>query len=260
MKYAIISDIHANLEALNAVLKEIDSIGVDKIICLGDLVGYYADPNECVNIIRDRKIKCIAGNHDRVATGLKKPDRFGQNGKKAIYWTKKNLKSNNVEFLKALPLYEIIDDNFLIVHGALHPVPNEDNYLLIETEIQKTFDMLISTYPHINICFFGHTHLSCVYENNDGILSMTKSYTVPINLSMKYLINPGSVGKSHHHNDQRASFLVYDLTERTIVFYRKYFDIDQSHKKAEESGMIYAESVLRKSARQIFRFGKRIVS
>ncbi len=260
MRYAVISDIHANLEALTAVLEKIDENRVDKILCLGDIVGYNANPNECLKIIRERNIKCIAGNHDTVATGSKKPTRFGQRGKKAIYWTRKQLTEENRKFLKGLHLFEMIDNRFLIVHGSLHPKPNEDNYLLTEAEVMKSLDALIKDYPEVKLCFFGHTHLSGTYEHHDGILSMTKSYNINLKPDVYYFLNPGSVGKSHNDGDPRASFIIYDSDIEIINFYRVMFDGSLSLERARQNGLLYEEGLIRTSTNRIRRFlgaGKR---
>src|SRR3990172_9840728 len=103
MKYAVISDIHSNIEALTETLKKIDSIGVDLILSLGDIVGYNSNPNECVELVRKRNILSIAGNHDIRAAGQKEPDDFNQAAKKALLWTRENLSPGNAAFLKELP-------------------------------------------------------------------------------------------------------------------------------------------------------------
>ena len=259
MRYAIISDIHANLEAFTTVLEKIDEDKVDRIICLGDLVGYHANPNECISIIRERNIRCLAGNHDTVATGSKEPERFGERGKKAIYWTRKQLTLGNIEFLRRLPLVEVIDNSFLIVHGSLHPEPNEDNYLLIETEVMKSFDALIRDYPEVKICFFGHTHLSCTYEYSDGILSMMKNYNINLKPDVYYLLNPGSIGKSHNYEDPRASFLIFNSDEGNVEFKRVEFDYNKCNQKAEQNNILYEKDSSFGRLTRYFGAGTRVI-
>ena len=120
MRYAVISDVHSNLEALTAVLDKIDGEHADRDVCLGDLVGYYADPNECLKIIRNSDIRSIAGNHDRAATGAKEPAQFGEAGRRAIFWTRGELSDESRLYLEQLPLSCLVDDRFLMVHAALH--------------------------------------------------------------------------------------------------------------------------------------------
>lgn len=237
MKYAIISDIHANIEALQSVLDAIDTTNPDKIICLGDIVGYFANPNECISLLRKREILCIAGNHDRVAAGQKKPTRFGARGLHAIRWTIKKLHDENKTYLRDLPSHAVIDNKFLIVHAAVHPKPNENNYLLTETEVMKSFDELKRQFPGISQCFFGHTHLSCGFIYDDNILSMTKSSRIKVKDSALYLINPGSVGKSHNYKDSRASFMLYDTEKKEISFLKNEYNKALADNKCRENNL-----------------------
>jgi predicted phosphodiesterase len=245
MKYAIISDLHANLEALTASLEKIDAEGADRIICLGDLVGYYANPNECVRIICTRNIKCIAGNHDRAAIGIEEPVQFVETARRAILWTKEKLTEDSVRFLGGLPLSEVIDGRFLIVHAALHPEPNPHLRLTTMSEIAKSFDALIRS--GMRICFFGHTHQSVVYEQRNCMLSSISRDTVELDPNAYYMINPGSVGQSRDR-DPRASFLIFDADRQIVRFYRVAYDRASCYRKAEEAGLLHKESLLRRSA------------
>lgn len=247
MRYAIISDIHSNLEALAATMDTVDDLSIDKIICLGDLVGYYANPNECLQIIRNRKIRCIAGNHDRVAIGSKEPTRFGEAAKRAIFWTREHLITENIRFLEKLPFYDVIDSSFIIVHGSLYPKPNEDFYLVSKTEIVKNFEELKKNYPRIHLCFFGHSHLSVIYEYKDGMFNKIDGTEARLNPDLYYLINPGSVGQSRDQ-DPRAAFLIFDAEERTVRFHRVEYNRTACNRKAEDAGLLYKESLLRKTS------------
>jgi predicted phosphodiesterase len=118
VRYAIVSDIHANLEALRAVLKDIKAQRVDKIICLGDIVGYYADPNSCTKLCRNSGFICIRGNHDDAAIELCDIDDFNPIAQTALLWTAKKLKQEHKDWLRELPEQLVIDEQFLAVHGA----------------------------------------------------------------------------------------------------------------------------------------------
>lgn len=247
MRYAILSDIHSNLEALTAVLRLVDNQRVEKIVCLGDLVGYYANPNECLQIIRERNIPCIIGNHDRVATGSKEPTRFGEAARIAIFWTRDHLTIENLRFLEKLPLIGVFDEKFLIVHGSLYPEPNEDLYLTSKAEVVKNFETLEKDGSKVKLCFFGHTHHPLVYEYQDGRLNRIDKAEVNLNPDSYYLINPGSVGQSRDR-DPRAAFLIFDSEEGTVCFHRVDYDRGACYRKAGEAGLLYKESLLRKSA------------
>jgi predicted phosphodiesterase len=248
MRYAIISDLHANLEALTAVLEKIDAEGANRIICLGDLVGYYANPNECIKILHERNIKCIAGNHDRAAIGVKEPSQFAEAAKRAIFWTRSKLTTDSARFLSSLPLSEVIDGRFLIVHAALHPEPNEDLRLTTKSEAAKSFNVLIRS--GVNICFFGHTHHSIVYEYRNCMLSEINQDRVKLDISAYYMINPGSVGQSRDR-DPKAAFLIFDADQQVVQFYRVAYDRAACYRKAEMAGLLYRESLLRKSANRL---------
>jgi predicted phosphodiesterase len=243
MRYAIVSDIHANLEALTAVLEKIDSDqAVDQIICSGDLVGYYANPNECLRLIRERGIQCVAGNHDTVAAGRKEPLKFGASGRYAILWTRPRLTADNLRFLQSLPLMMTIDEKILVVHGSLHPQPNEDDYLNTPEQIRECFAAWPQVAPQIRLCFFGHTHRGLAYESSGAEIRKHKTQTLKLQ-DATYLVNPGSVGQPRDR-DPRAAFAVFDDQTQTLEFHRVKFDREACYRKAEVAGLILRETYL----------------
>ena len=261
MKFAIITDIHSNLEALTAVFERIDTLGVDEVICLGDIVGYHANPNECVKMIRDRGIICIAGNHDRAAAGLKQPVHFGEAARRAILWTRQELTEASRWFLRELPVFRVIDKTILIVHAGVHPHPNEDVRLNTSSDVLKSFEAMTRIFPEVTTCFVGHTHRSVVYQYRESTLTGIKGHArssgrnpqvenrsqlVSLDSSARYLVNPGSVGQSRD-GDPRAAFLIYDDLEQTLWFYRVEYDWELCYRKAEQAGLMYKETRLRKS-------------
>lgn len=241
MRYAIISDLHANWEALTATLAAIDELKVDEILCLGDLVGYFTNPNECVELIRARNILCIAGNHDTVAAGIKEPVRFGPRGKRAIEWTREQLTPDNRRFLQSLPLTKWIDDAVLLVHGTLHPEPNEDIYLTTNEQAAASLAEMPKLMPLSQLCFFGHTHRALIYEQRTDQLTRKKSAELRLKPDASYLINPGSVGQPRDH-DPRAAFVIYDNESRTVQFHRVAFDCETAERKAQLAGLIPRET------------------
>lgn len=250
MRYAVISDIHSNLEALTSVLKRIDDEGVDEIVCLGDLVGYHANPNECIALIRERGIRCIAGNHDRAAAGLKEPDCFGEAARRAILWTRGHLSQDNRRFLETLPLFEVIGDDTLIVHAGVYPRPNEDVRIKSADDIIRNFEAMDRLFPRVRVCFVGHAHRSVVHRYCDSMLTRVDGQTVSFERSARYLVNPGSVGQSRDA-DPRAAFLVFDCAQNSVSFHRVEYDWDSCFEKAERAGLLYKETRLRKSVNWI---------
>lgn len=228
MNYAIISDIHSNLEAFERTVHEIDRIGVDKIICLGDIVGYGANPNECLDIVRERQLTSIIGNHDIVACGRGEPDNFNPIARDAALWTRNELTEENKDFLFGLPYQREIDD-FLIVHGA---ISDPDLYIFSSSEALLEFSFM----GKANICFFGHTHVKVYYVYSHGKVQGFTDDEVELSGDNLYLVNPGSVGQPRDR-DPRASFLIYEHDEKTIKFFRLEYDIMTAQEKIIDAGL-----------------------
>jgi predicted phosphodiesterase len=237
MRYAVISDIHANLEALTTVLAHIERAGVDTIVCLGDIVGYHADPNECVALIRAQAQNCVAGNHDRAAAGILRPVHFGHIGREAIFWTRGVLHEENRRFLAALPIARVIDNHFLTVHAALHPRPNERLHLSTRDRVQASMAALVSGGFASRLCFFGHTHRAVVYEYRNATLSEHPAGQVRLSEDAYYMINPGSVGQPRD-GTTTASYAIFDATTALVEFVRVPFDTDACRRKALAAGLL----------------------
>ena len=229
MRYAIISDLHANLEALTAVLDVIKDIGVDQVVCLGDVVGYNASPNECVDIVREREIPTICGNHDAVACGIEEPWGFNPVALQAALWTREALTKDNLAWLKGLPDTERLDP-FLAVHGA---PADRDTYLFSWEDIL----------PHVayvedqerNLCFFGHTHCPGIFST-DGLYTVDDDAKFALGNEKLFFINPGSVGQPRDC-DPRASFGLLDDDAREYELVRVDYPIEKAAERVIESGL-----------------------
>ncbi len=232
MRYAIISDIHANLEALSAVISKIAELKADRILCLGDIVGYNTNPNEVIDILKNEKALCIIGNHDAVACGLKEPEDFNPLAKRAALWTREQLAEKNKTFLRKLPR-ELKVDNFFIFHGSIR---DTDRYILDKEDIKENFQFLEKLTGQPRVGFFGHTHVRIAYGYYRDVISMDLSLELSISPWRKYLINPGSVGQPRDY-DPRASFLVYDTLEQKVAFYRIDYDIAACQDKIIKAGL-----------------------
>lgn len=206
MKLAIISDIHANLEALRATLQQISRQTVDRIVCLGDIVGYNADPAECISLLRDADVLCIAGNHDRAVTGQITTEGFNHAAARAVAWTRRQLGADAIEFLAALPLKLRIDNHLVVVHGALHPETGCELVRLENDELRRLSFKALATDPSgAHVCAFGNTHRVGIFElRNDEIRARTGN-EVFLREDAYYLINPGTVGRPHTA-DLRATY------------------------------------------------------
>ncbi len=231
MKYAIISDIHANLQALNTVLEKIKELSVDKIICLGDVVGYNANPNECVEIIRDLEIPTICGNHDAVACGLEEPWGFNPVALQAAMWTRETLSKDNLEWIKNLSDTQQFG-NFLIVHGA---PTDRDTYLF-------TWEDILPHVVHLEerqctLCFFGHTHFPGIFSP-DGSYSLDEEsrFSLGQTNSKIFFINPGSVGQPRD-SDPRAAFGVFDTETNMYELVRIMYDVTKAADEITAAGL-----------------------
>ena len=223
MKTAIISDVHANLEALQAVLKAIDERSVGRIFCLGDAVGYGASPNECLNLIRDRCKLVLLGNHDSASSGGPEIARFNPNAKAAALWTGKTLTAENREYLRRLPLSQRSDPWFFV--HASPAAPRDWEYIFDRFDAEPQFQFFTE-----HCCFIGHTHQPAIFERSSaGAASLppTQYRFDPIH---RYIVNVGSVGQPRDR-DPRACFLLLTEPARSIEFVRVPYDIEAAQEK-----------------------------
>jgi len=221
VKTAVISDIHGNLIALEAFFAVKELLGVDRTVCLGDVVGYNPWPNECVELIRKHGIPTIMGNHDRVAAGIQEPSLFNDLAREAVLWTRNNLTDRNRDYLRALPAQMTVDKRYLLVHGS---IIDPDGYILTPVAAIRNIQVM-QQLTEVSICFFGHSHAVSCFSSAWN----TELMQIPSDLSLiddcDYLINPGSIGQPRD-GDSRASFLVFDEERRRVEFHRFEYDID----------------------------------
>ena len=229
MTYAIISDLHSNLEALTAVLDEIDRLGVEQVVCLGDVVGYNASPNECVELMRERDVPTICGNHDAVACGLTEPWGFNPIALAAALWTRENLSEDNLAWLRQLP-DTLTRHSFLAVHGS--PL-DRDVYMFGWEDVLPHMEFVKE--QDCSLCFFGHTHCPGVFSN-DGAYSLDDDSRFALGDDKLFFINPGSVGQPRD-GDSRASFGVLDTEQREYELVRVPYHVKQAAERSIEAGL-----------------------
>lgn len=200
MKIAIISDVHANLEALTACLKKIDELGADKIICLGDLVDYCAEPNECIELIKTNCGAVVMGNHDEAQIRYDMVEGFSNDAKISSIHTRSIIKPEFIEYIKSLPIFYRFE-NLLFVHGSPQ---NPENYKYILTA--ETADLNFKSFDE-SICFIGHSHKPIIFkETNSGAETVTDENIVK---GERFIINVGSVGQPRD-KDPRLSLGFFD--------------------------------------------------
>lgn len=250
MKYAIISDIHANLQALTVVLEKCKEIGVEKYICLGDVVGYNANPSECMNMINSLDIiGFVKGNHDEyVSNNDEEMLGFNQHAKAAVLWTKAQLDDGQRNFLAKLQYKVVIKGvPITVVHATLDS-PESWGYIFDIHQARDNFN-----YQFSQLCFCGHTHVPIAFIKRgfaggaasvEEILSWKGSSElnndpdpeITIEKNSKYLINVGSVGQPRNR-DPRASFAVFDSSAGKVTRYRLNYDIPAAQKSIIEAGL-----------------------
>ena len=226
--YAVISDIHGNLEALEAVLQDVPD-EVEIIYCLGDVIGYGASPNECCDIVRESGMPLISGNHDLAVTDLETDlNWFNPVAAAAVVWTREQLSEENAEFLRTRPRM-IETEEALFVHGS---VRDPDEYIINAVSAQENLRILKSEYPGVPICFFGHTHVKTVAPSPNG--PVIAAHTLDLSANGPYLVNPGSVGQPRDGD----TFASYVLVEDEHVTYRFVeYDIETAQAKIRSAGL-----------------------
>lgn len=230
MLYAIIGDIHSNLTAFTAILEDIKQVGgVEKIWCLGDIVGYGPDPHECIALLRQTNHICVAGNHDWASIGKIDTSDFNPDAAAATLWTASQLSPDDTEFLKNLPLV-VQEGDFTLVHGS----PREPIWeYIMSTDVAKdNFTYFKSPY-----CLVGHSHVPLVYRENEGISFAQFSTNTQLSLGKnRLIINPGSVGQPRD-GDPRASYAIYNSETKSVRLYRVPYDIGATQARMTAYGL-----------------------
>lgn len=228
MKIALISDIHSNLEALEAVLRDIEKEGVEKIHFLGDAVGYGSDPNKCIKLISKHCDIKLLGNHDYAALGLVSTEGFNKVAKTSVKWTQTKLKKKSIEKLADFELNTTFLD-YALVHASPGNPENWD-YILSTDQASEQF-----AYFTQSICFVGHSHIPTIFvEETDGSVSSRLSETLVLNQDSRYIVNIGSVGQPRD-NDPRACYLTIDTDNSKIEYRRVEYDIDKTQAKMRKA-------------------------
>ena len=226
MRLALISDIHANLEALEATFYDIAERSIDRIVCLGDIVGYNSDAAACIALIRGADCVCVAGNHDLAVCGRITTRKFPSAAARAVAWTRQQLSDDDLDFLENLPLKANIGNRVIAVHGALHPETGCESVRLDNDKNRKqSFDALMTHPSGARICAFGHTHHARVYEMRPNRVAMPGDAHVSLRDDAYYLINPGTIGEPRSR-ERRATYMILDLERRTVT--TRYVDYQAS--------------------------------
>jgi diadenosine tetraphosphatase ApaH/serine/threonine PP2A family protein phosphatase len=232
MRYGLFSDVHSNLEAMTVVAQALKKEGVNESLCLGDLVGYYANPLEVLDLIQSMNCwKILMGNHDAACLGQTPLSRFNEPAAQAIRWTQGRLTPPHYAFLSSLRMREEIGDIDL-VHSSPHE-PEEWHYLLKEEDLERNF-----RYFRGKICFFGHVHKPFIAEQTSpgGPVEILSETDIVLKSGCRYLVNVGSVGQPRDGNPQTA-FALYDTDSAHLQIRRLDYDYETTAKKTLEAGL-----------------------
>jgi len=234
MKYAILGDIHANLEALRAVLMDAESQQVTHYACTGDIVGYNADPKACLQMVRSLNGIVVQGNHDYYAACNESMELFTPMAQKSIHWTRKQLSPFERRYLRHLPMIADVE-NFTLVHSSLSN-PERWGYVFKQKAAEANFRNQFNP-----ICFFGHTHVPLAFVKQETI---DKGFykTLHIRPKTQYLVNVGSVGQPRDRNPL-AAYAIYDLEEQTIAMRRVEYEIEATQKKVRKAGLPFRNAL-----------------
>jgi len=228
VRYAVLADIHGNLEALEAVLADAQRAGAERVLCLGDIVGYGANPKECLDIVRERDAVIVAGNHDWAAAGNVGVDYFNADARDSVEWTRGQLTEPDIAFLKELKLVNVFDQ-VTLVHGSPFS-PEYFEYLQTSYDVQVAFDHMDT-----RLCFVGHSHVPVMFTDTDPLdYFLREEYELPA--ETKVIVNVGSVGQPRDL-DPRACYAIYDDEGRAVWLRRIEYDLQAASERMLAVGL-----------------------
>lgn len=241
MRYLVITDIHANMEALEVCLQHAGTQGWDQALVLGDIVGYGPDPNAVIDRVRSLSpLALVRGNHDKIAFGLHQAEGFNQSARRAAEWTLNELTAEHQEWLIQLPQGPLqVDEGVEICHGS---PSDEDEYIFDELDARRAIDASLRP-----LCLYGHTHVALVFSLAGRSLGSTvrPSGVLALEDDVRYMVNPGSVGQPRD-SDPRAAYAIVDTNAKAVEFFRVAYPIETTQAKMANAGL--PESLIRRLA------------
>jgi predicted phosphodiesterase len=239
MLYAVLGDIHGNREALEAALARADAHGAKGLLCVGDLVGYNADPDDCVALLQARNAICIAGNHDLIGTGRLGFERCSNKAMHSLKRTRRRLAPETVQFLHELPSHYVLDGRVLLTHGGVRDV---QQYMTKPRHLLENTAYLRQDFPGVQLCFFGHTHEQKVFRVRDGevdephVAAIASGSEVRLDADALHFVNPGSVDASRKREHKQCELAFFDSGTLGLVFDRVAYDDALTESKASANG------------------------
>ena len=232
--YGVLGDIHGNREALVAVLDALEVQGVSRLLCVGDIVGYNADPDECVELLRERDAVAINGNHDLISTRHLGFDHCSNKAMHALEKTRRVLHPDTARYLESLPARMPIEENVVLVHGGVRDV---EQYMTHPRHILQNVEYLRSDFPGRRICFYGHTHAQKVYEiDGNTVRELPAHGTVILREDREYFLNAGSVDASRKRGEKQAEFAIFETPSLILEFFQISYNDELTEDKASAAG------------------------
>ena len=232
--YGVLGDIHGNVEALQAVLEELDARRVRRILCVGDVIGYNADPDRCVELLARRGADTIAGNHDLIGTGRLGFQRCANNARYSLARTRRKLAPRSAAWLNTLPANRVVEGTLALVHGGVRDV---QLYMKTAQQIARNAELLRIDFPGVRVCFFGHSHDQKLYEVGDeGVRDLPVPGLHQLSAGRLYFINAGSVDAQRKRENRRAEFALFDSDAWTVEFLSCRYDAAATEAKAAAAG------------------------
>jgi predicted phosphodiesterase len=232
--YGVIADIHGNREALLAALDALRPRGIDRLLCLGDVVGYNADPDGCVELVRGHNALSIAGNHDLIGISRLGFSRCSNKARYSLKKTRRTLSSSAIAYLQSMPSSLLLPDGVVLIHGGVRDV---EQYMATASHIARNARHAAEDFPEGRIFLFGHTHDQKVYEvREDVVTELPAEGVVQLSADVRYFINPGSVDASRKREHKLAECALLDTSARTVEFLRLRYDEAAAELKAVDAG------------------------
>jgi predicted phosphodiesterase len=234
-RYGVLGDIHGNREALEAVLEALEARGVRHFLCVGDIIGYNADSDACVALIRSRDCVSISGNHDLIGTGRLGFRRCSNQAMYSLKRTRRTLSGESAGWLRALPPNGVVDGTIVLVHGGVRDV---EQYMKAAPHIRENAAYLREDFPQARVCFFGHSHEQKAYEVQADQAVELRPFDGRVQLTKEglYFVNPGSVDASRKRAGRLAECAIFDTGAWSIEFLRMRYDAASTEIKAGMAG------------------------
>lgn len=231
--YGVLGDIHGNIEALGAVLTALEARGVRRILCVGDVIGYNADPDACIALLRSRGAQVIAGNHDLIGTHRLGFDRCSNKARYSLQRTRRSLSAESSRWLHALPANLLVEGRIALVHGGVRDV---QLYMTTPMHIGRNAEFLREDFPTARVCFFGHSHEQRIYAVSGEEVHRLNGDSHHLSRDDIHFINAGSVDAQRKRENRLAEFAVFDSDSWAVDFHRVRYDAASTEAKAAVAG------------------------